>query len=91
MTSSQVVLANWPILATGYRLHLRLKRGAIRLRCAEKKDSSAAAHTIISSYCVMSLHSILNFTVGIFSFRSQPHLPFFVCAAPAPGWMDSLM
>lgn len=66
-----------------------VKREAISLRCA-KKDSSAAARTIIPSYWVMSLHSILNFTLGIFSsFNSQPHLPFFVCVLhlARAGWI----
>lgn len=63
-----------------------VKREAISLRCA-KKDSSAAARTIIPYYWVMSLHSILNFTLGIFSsLKSQPHLPFFVCeCCTCPG------
>lgn len=70
-----------------------VRREAISLRCA-KKDSSAAARTIIPSYWVMSLHSILNFTLGNFFLHSKANpIYLFLCvsAAPAPGRMDSLM
>lgn len=55
-----------------------VRREAISLRCA-KKDSSAAARTIIPSYWVMSLHSILNFTLGIFFFIQKPTPSTFFC------------